>query len=283
MNKSTLKNLKVEEKRYFKNAKPLNRCPICGAKDFREVFKRYVQCNKCTHVFVRQMMSSVDIYKKNSNYHDYYMDNKDKHLLVARRKLARVLEITDGDILDIGAGCGYFGYVCKQAGIKYTGVEIGEKARIFSEKELNVKLLKSIPKKHFQTCTLWGVLEHIQNPYEILDSINVKHLFIEVPRWRSVSTIIQIASGQATRHLVPQRHLHMFTDESLRKFLEKNEFKVIKDWYFGKDVTEIFDQTGVDLSDREQQIFDNAKLSDFLTIVGEKNDSTMRKTVLVSK
>lgn len=264
---TALKKIKDEAKRYFKRAKWLTNCPICESVYIYPVREHmlgtYGECSICKHVFVMNINKAVNIYK---NYHEQYMKDEERHLLVARRKISRVFEITQGSIIDIGAGCGHFGKICKDLGIDYTGIEISEQARRYAKKRYGITLLKTVPKRTYTVATYWGVIEHLINPYEFKDLVDAKYSFFEMPRWESASTIVQLASGKAVRHLVPQRHLHMFTDTSLCNFVKRLQKQIVKVWYFGKDIEEIKAQTGIKLPEEMQTYFDNSRLCDFMTV-----------------
>ena len=95
-------------------------------------------------------------------------------------------------ILDVGAGTGDFLLCCKNLGHETSGTEPMLKARTKAQ-EKGVILsedLNSLAGKKFDVITLWHVLEHVPNLYEIIDQLKSMlnadgQLFVAVPNFKS--------------------------------------------------------------------------------------------------
>jgi len=138
-------------------------------------------------------------------------------------------------LLDVGCGSGQFLYEMKQFNIKGQGLEPGD----FNEEQnhkygLNIKkknlLEVKYPKESFDLITMNHVLEHVENPTK-----NIKEVYrilkrggnfiIAVPNKRSLAYFLLKKDWY---QLDTPRHVNNFSDELLKKNLEKEGFKIDK-------------------------------------------------------
>jgi len=135
-------------------------------------------------------------------------------------------------LLDIGCGSGQFLYEMKQFGFDVQGIEpsyFNKKAA----KILNIKpdLIKAkYPDNFFDVITMNHVLQHVNNPSQILTEIHriLKKkgiLIIGISNYRSLAYAL---FKKNWLQLDIPRHLSNYSDKLLIKFLEKKKFKVIK-------------------------------------------------------
>lgn len=151
--------------------------------------------------------------------------------------------VIPGSVIDIGCGKGFLLNEFKQRGWKVQGVELSEwAARHAREKfgiEVHVGALSSAPIEPgtMDAAVLWHVLEHTDQPGEVLSEANrlLKpggYLLLGVPNWGSPEARI---SKSRWFHLDVPRHLAHFTEKSLGKLLESNGFEVIKRFCFAPE------------------------------------------------
>ncbi|HIH51955.1 MAG TPA: class I SAM-dependent methyltransferase [Nanoarchaeota archaeon] len=138
-------------------------------------------------------------------------------------------------ILDNGSGTGQFLYELGKLGLDTYGLEPGA----FEDKGIESKNLKIkkgflkqglFEKKFFDLITLNHVLEHVNNPKEVLTEINRllkgDGLFIVgVPNTHSLAR--KIFKKTRLAYDLP-RHLINYSDKNLINFLKKNGFKIVK-------------------------------------------------------
>lgn len=135
--------------------------------------------------------------------------------------------------LDIGCGSGErVSFVAEQGCKKAFGLDKFDFAKSQSKRNItiiNSEILKYKPKETFQVVSLFHVLEHLDNPQEVLAYINKKiiqhkgYLIIQVPNY-----------GSFERHIFKNRwfsldaprHYWHFNERSLRQLLEKSGYRV---------------------------------------------------------
>lgn len=139
-----------------------------------------------------------------------------------------------GKILDIGCATGHFLEIAKSGGWNETGMELNNMAVAHCKKN-GINIIQSrlndntFPESSFEAVTLWDVLEHIDNPgevignaYKILKQGGI--LLIVVPNVNSIAAKIMhdkcnVFAGHA--------HVNMFSPQTLSKFLEGFGFNIL--------------------------------------------------------
>ena len=175
-------------------------CPICnssgaiewysGSIDEREIsfiYKfnsltqktlRVVKCLNCTHVFCSPLPKQF--YK---NYKDVvdeeYLRYSETRLLTTQAVL-KILNryAASGEILDVGCATGDFLLVSKNFGYSVEGLELSRwSSEITRKKGIPVYantlslLARRFPKK-YDMITLWGVIEHFEQPFKEMQYVN---------------------------------------------------------------------------------------------------------------
>ena len=97
--------------------------------------------------------------------------------------LKKHLSLKNAKVLDIGCGGGLFLSLLKREGAEVTGIELSDSRAHYAETKHNLKIYKQpIESKfwqkgyagHFDAVTLWDVIEHVNYPYQTLQStVNV--------------------------------------------------------------------------------------------------------------
>lgn len=139
---------------------------------------RVARCRNCSHVFCSPLPKNI--YKN-------YEDVVDKEYLrqSQTRKLSSqsVLNIINrylpsGKLLDVGCATGDFLTVAKDFGYSVEGLELSKwSSEIVKSKGIKVyrEILKSLSSRlpqRFDVITMWGVIEHFQNPLQEMVYIN---------------------------------------------------------------------------------------------------------------
>ena len=176
------------------------RCPICNSTDTFELHPenidirkltftyeftpdsqktfRVVRCRSCTHAFCSQLPK--DMYK---NYEDVVDNEYLRHSKTRKLSAMSVLNIiskyvSTGRLLDIGCATGDFLEVARDFGYSVEGLELSRwSSEIVGNKGIKVykKLLRSLSSslsQKFDVITMWGVIEHFQNPRDEMIYIN---------------------------------------------------------------------------------------------------------------
>jgi 2-polyprenyl-3-methyl-5-hydroxy-6-metoxy-1,4-benzoquinol methylase len=250
-------------------------CPVCKSKKIVELYPenidikklkftyefspesqktfRVVKCTKCTHVFCTPLPK--DIYK---NYEDVVDDEYLRHAKTRELSSESVIKVIkqylpSGRILDVGCATGDFLKVAKDFGYSVEGLELSRwSSNIAQERGFKIhrKSLKSLASKYserYDAITLWGVIEHFENPIEEMNYLN--HLLKPggyLILWTGdVNGLMSKILGRKWWYWQGQ-HIQYFTHKSLNYLAQKNGFKhVITQRY---PIAATFDQMGNSLS-----------------------------------
>ena len=179
------------------NAKRIIDCPICGSKDSQELYAdtlgnrmpqfgydfgpshrlsfRTVRCSNCGHGYSSPL--PPDIY---ANYVDVedeaYMRNRESRLLTAQKVLAVIRNVRPaGRLLDIGCATGDFlsvamkYYVSEGLELSTWAANVASKIGVTIHRD---RLFKISGRDQYDVVTLWGVIEHFENPGQEIAEIN---------------------------------------------------------------------------------------------------------------
>ena len=135
-------------------------------------------------------------------------------------------------IYDIGCGDGAFLSACKREGFEVAGCEPQERAREQARKNLGCRidgdLFSEAPVNSLDIVTAWQVIEHVENPGEMIRKI---HDYLKPGGLFAVSTV-NLSSWQARifgslcLHLDPPRHLWVGHRSQVEHLLERNGFTI---------------------------------------------------------
>ena len=238
-------------------------CP-CGLKRKKVLIKKfnslnYYKCD-CKTIYLNPTITAKnlnEIYKNNGIYEKYrnkiLYENKAKKVrkIINKRKVLQILELFKNrknfSILDYGCGDGEF--------LNHLSMKVSEKNLFGFDLNTNLKKTKNnikiyskisdLKNKQFDLITLWGVLEHINEPdslIKFLAKITKKHGFIviEVPSSESLLSQYTFSTDyNPIRWFEPYRHLFFFSLECLKKIF-KNRFSLKYIETNGLDLQTIF-------------------------------------------
>lgn len=232
-------------------------CPVCKNSESETLFDipnsagiiyTINKCSSCSAVYT-YFEPDIDV----SLYYDgkdYTVKDTRTSIFFKIQKLEygavinTVHEITGNNspsLLDFGSGKGLFLHFAALRGWKVKGIESSQPradyARKYFDLDINTDYYKSgrVFSNTFDVISLFHVLEHLQDPSELLSNLvesNLKPgglLIAEVPNFGSWQS--QWA-GKRWLHLDVPRHLTHFTNESLEKLIQKAGCKVIRKEYF---------------------------------------------------
>jgi len=232
-------------------------CPLCKstdiaysltAKDFtvsKENFEVW-ECNQCNVRFTQDIpdVAHIGPYYQSNAYVSHSdtqegIINKIYHIvrnftLQSKRKLVeKYTGLSNGNLLDVGAGTGAFAAAMKQNGWNVTGLEPDATARENALEKHQLTLidpqeLYSLPTAHFDAITMWHVLEHVHDLHGYLETYQriLKpggSLVIAVPNYTSLDAVKYKETWAA--YDVP-RHLYHFSPKSLRLLASQKGFTV---------------------------------------------------------
>ena len=307
-----LKNMDIIGNIYKKQSKRLN-CKACNCKLKGKKFLNhgiyYVECNSCSHINGIFQDSNEFNHKINTNkklhYYSRYHEKNFKKFLNRRKKIyipkAKFLKksfksISKIDIIDVGSGSGYFLSALKKVGFKNVqGYEISKNQVEYGKKMLttekfdncleykNFEEIKKILKLTSCNClTMIGIFEHLQDLEDFMKIVknnkNIQYIYLCVPMF-SFSVIFEnVFPNVMNRHL-GGGHTHLFTENSLKKLMQRFNFSIQSSWWFGSDFFDLYRSLKVSLGKNQPSLsnkLDNFRdlLDEFQNIVDKKKLSS---------
>ena len=226
------------------------KCPICFQTKLpvKYTINNYeiVQCENCKLVMLNQKLKFeevVNLYKNNyfnsdtdgSGYLSY--NTMEKALRKNFKKRVKKIIAQTGrniDLLDVGAGQGFFVDECLKEGIRAEGLEISKEALIYSRKELKIKMYEGTieefkPSKKYDVITLWDVIEHVYEPNRFLKIINAslkENGFIFLSTGDIDSLLAKISGPKWHLFNLPE-HAYFYSKKTIKKLLNKNNFRIL--------------------------------------------------------
>ncbi len=200
------------------------------------------------------------------------------------------LSTKDIKILDDGAGSGYFVGALKRLNVAATGIEIS-KAQVEFANRMNAEEIllaadsDSIPemlkKTDANVVTFIGVLEHIVNLWEVLESVrsneNIKYIYLSVPMF-SLSCVFEASHQHCYNRHAGGTHTHLFSESSLKYMADKMGFTELTAWKFGSDMMDLFRMLMVSLEQNGNSALKDhfapgfTKMIDDLQLVVDRNE-----------
>jgi len=292
-------------------------CKICGAKLGNPLYVShrigYIECSECGHL--NSECEDTDDFASAVYIEDDYSKNysaSDKESYIRRRDMIYIpkaeylrdclkhdgIEAKDVEILDIGAGCGYFVSAARECGMHAVGIDVSSSEVSYGnamnpEKWLEcVGLTDSIDhirKSSANVISAIGVLEHLvhldENLEAIKDNTNIKYVYASVPMF-SFSSCFEVAFANGYNRHTGGTHTHLFTDESIKRMADKIGFEIAYEWRFGSDINDLyrflmvsmqknnnedfsryFSEKFVPLMDELQQVLDKSEFSSELHFI----------------
>ena len=219
-------------------------CPICEQDETRLLFNKdalsVVTCKQCGLWYVNPR---VNRQKLEADYVEtYYPPDKVERIRTDSMEWLQMSErLTElerhqhkGRLLDVGCGIGTFLHLAGENGWHPHGVDPSKSGCAFAKEmyQLDVQcgdlFDADFPSGHFDTITLYHVLEHISELNPLLDELrrvlkpDTGTLVIEVPNGGSLQSRLQKADWP---YVHPHDHLYYFSAHSLPKLLRKHGFQ----------------------------------------------------------
>lgn len=232
-------------------------CPLCGSVQIQDIEKikdhshtgeefMVSKCTDCDFHFTQNAPDAASIgpYYKSENYVSHSDTQKGlffkayhmvrNYMLKKKRKLVeQSASQSQGNLLDIGTGTGYFPNEMKQSGWKVQGIEQDPDTRKYASEKFGFEVhdttqLNKFEADQFDAVTMWHVLEHvhdlngyIQQIHSILKEDGV--FVVAVPNHKSFDAEFYGKNWAAWDIPI---HLWHFHPETMKKLMEKHSFEV---------------------------------------------------------
>jgi 2-polyprenyl-3-methyl-5-hydroxy-6-metoxy-1,4-benzoquinol methylase len=238
-----------------------NKCLICKESELTALqnYKKHnlCKCSSCGFVFMKDIPSSEALY-------EYYSNNYERTSYLSPITINRYNEILDrfeayrktGNLLDVGAGYGFFLEIARQRGWNVHGTELTDEAvNHCTDKGLTMFKgeLQNIDfgNLEFDVIISIEVIEHINNPIEYLTKMNeILHpggtIYVTTPNFNSY---LRYRLKENYNVIEYPNHLGYFTRKTLNKLFTENGFKTLKIQTTGISLTRL--RTSKGKSDQE--------------------------------
>ncbi len=226
-------------------------CQICGSAKtevYLELGKyNYHQCKKCTIVFVDPIHEQSFYLETETYLSDPSAGYVDRIDPLGQRWMAEQLErlyekkfgtLQRGKLLEVGAGIGFLELVALARGWEVNGLEISKSAVEFARKYMRVPVSHSTieeykTKDQYDAVVMVEVLEHFLDPKKAVDALkkfSTKHtlLFGTTP-----NTDSEHWKKSKQNIFVPEDHIFLFNEKSLRVFADKVGIHDLSVEFFG--------------------------------------------------
>lgn len=220
---------------------------VVGTKGRHNIPVRNVVCHNCGLVYVNPMPSKDELksfyeieYRKiysGSNYPNNEFLNIAQYDAKERYDFAEKYISEGSQVLEIGCGTGHFlNMIRSNKRAKVWGVEpgpFGEYGRKIFHLEISDKFIDDLqyPEKCFDIIVLWHVIEHMKNPFKVLETLR-KYLkpegllLLELPNLRRYCS--EVRGNGIDTNFFQNAHLFSFTVNTISLMLRKNGFKIIE-------------------------------------------------------
>ena len=210
-------------------------CPICSATNLtkKEKYKEFTlfHCNNCDVYFWHPLKHPGQKFYETSELHEV---KGEKKLQWRHKQFLKDPILKSGKFLDIGCGTGEFLNEVKNLGLDAWGIDIASRQIKFAKEKYGFKnifittldeFIKTNPFK-FDAISFFEVLEHLDSPKSFI--VNVKKIlnplgFIIF----SVPNTERVGMGKESEEM-PPNHLLRWSKKSITKFLEQENFDIVK-------------------------------------------------------
>ena len=219
----------------------INICPVCAypksanVSDYSEHF--LVKCKSCNFVYAEQIPTQDELDEVYNSY-DYNTENSSpttasmkKHIDICNyiKSLGKI-----SSVLDVGCGKGAWLNIFKEFGCDTFGTEYSDDLKTFASSIGHTMLdggLFPIVRKDqkFDLIIFTEVIEHIQNPNEVLSYFNSilsndGLIFITTPNFSAIER--HFLKGKWKNVMYPE-HLSYYTPATLNRILKKTNYSKI--------------------------------------------------------
>ena len=172
-----------------------------------------------------------------------YNNKPDTYYTNVRQEMIDFLPKTAKTVLDIGCGEGGFAaYIKDKFKIEAWGVEMTPEPAAIAESRLDKVLIgecetriKDLPDNHFDAIYFNDVLEHLVDPYKVLEAIKPKLtingvIISSIPNVRYFRVLKMLVMNKDWEYqkdgVMDKTHLRFFTSKSIQKMYKDLGFKI---------------------------------------------------------
>jgi 2-polyprenyl-3-methyl-5-hydroxy-6-metoxy-1,4-benzoquinol methylase len=174
----------------------------------------------------------------------YYQNKPEGYYDNVRKEMLHYLPEKAKKILDVGCGNGAFASLVKQKNnAEVWGIELMEEEAIIAKTVLDNVLIGSceihlneLPEKYFDVIYFNDVLEHLADPYSVLEILKSKLapngvVISSIPNVRFYRSFAKVVFAKDWKYeeygIMDKTHLRFFTGKSIKRMYEDLGYKVL--------------------------------------------------------
>jgi 2-polyprenyl-3-methyl-5-hydroxy-6-metoxy-1,4-benzoquinol methylase len=274
-NNDNLKNIYKINLNYIKLKKRI-KCKTCASNISKTIFYshkvNYSICKKCGHlngqgIETKKFLNKLYLKNEGKNYSKNYLTNyldRVKKIYIPKVNFLTTVIKKNISVLDIGCGSGHFVKALELKRINAAGYDpnlqlthLGNRFlktnKIFN-KDIGSCKNEILYSKH-NVLSAIGVLEHLENPIEIIKLFiksNKEYLYISVPLFSLSVFIENVFNNIYPRHLGGP-HTHLYSKKSLYFISKKFHLQILGEWWFGTDFPDLYRSLLLSLNYRDKE------------------------------
>lgn len=272
-------------------------CKICGSKLGEPLFTShdigYLLCDHCGHLnsefedteeFANKVYIEDDYLKNYSEADKEAYKKRLETIYIPKAEYLKeclVKEKKDWNVLDIGAGSGYFVQAAKTLGLKAEGIEISPTQVTFANQMAGEEILKCVPSDQIsdyirttkaEVLSAIGVFEHIITLQDTLkaiqDNSSIRYIYLSVPMF-SFSCAFETSHQLCYNRHTGGTHTHLFSQQSLQYMADSMDFMIESQWKFGSDAMDLYRFLCVSLEQSGNKEFKDYFSEKFLPLIDD--------------
>lgn len=224
---------------------PSSSCFVCDGRDFKKLFIKkghhFWGCPQCglqkqDPLPTPEELSAYYEQSYNSGMYEEFASASSLKDMTAQQRLKEVGSVIplEGRWLDVGASTGNFSYAASQQGIDAEGVELSETACQSGRERgitMHAGMLNSLPEvENYDCITAFDLIEHVLDPPQLIHDAYKRlksggYLVLTLPDLGSLQRMLMRSRWY---FYIPEEHLHYFKRSTMRRFLERQDFEIVK-------------------------------------------------------
>ncbi|MFH1622856.1 MAG: class I SAM-dependent methyltransferase [Candidatus Omnitrophota bacterium] len=227
-------------------------CNICGCDKYQEICdiaisptlaqSKLVKCRKCGFYYANPRLERA---LEEEHYKNRYHENEPitywhkQRASFFKRALKEITKFrSSGDLLDIGCGTGYFMDLARSKRWSVKGIDLSDEAIKYAKENFSLDVTKgdfldiNFEKESFDVVTMWNVLDQVNDPKTVLESVNniLKkggYIFMRLSNLNFHLMLRKFTGKQTQKNpgLTPYVfHLYSFNKKSIRRLLDITGF-----------------------------------------------------------
>jgi len=231
-------------------ADPIDACLLCGSHERSVLFRKegfdFLRCHICSFIYANPQILEDKLMRsyEDSSANDAWIDvllssvNMQYDVIKFNNGLNRIESVTGGTgrVLDVGCSIGLFLKSAKERGWEAIGLEMNSRAVQYARENWALEIKKSLlheaafADESFDAVTLWGVLEHLKRPVQVISEVYriLKPGGVLLTFCPNVESLVCRVLHERTSCFDGRNHCGYFSPASASFLLKKCGFEILE-------------------------------------------------------